>query len=102
MGAAFGIAIRLEALMAQLSDREIATTPNLKSPTVQRLDYAHHQLISLKSHPSFNEVWVHERIRENPSLLGLGDLDVRDFERRQPGAGRLRLASSGAHVESPI
>ena len=47
--------------------------------------------ISLRNHPEFNERWVQERIVENPGLLGLGDLIVKDQERHQPRAGRLDL-----------
>ena len=49
------------------------------------------KFISLKNHPTLNERWLHDRLREDPSLLGLGDLDVRDNERRQPSGGRLDL-----------
>jgi hypothetical protein len=45
----------------------------------------------MKSHPTFNEKWLQGRIVDDPSLLGLGDLDVRDIERVQPKAGRLDL-----------
>lgn len=55
------------------------------------LRYVEGRRISLKDHPEFNESWVQERIVENPALLGLGDLDVKDIERRQPHAGRLDL-----------
>lgn len=55
------------------------------------LNYTKSELLSLKSHPHFNENWLHERIKEDPTILGLGDLDVRDHERRQPRAGRLDL-----------
>jgi|tagenome__1003787_1003787.scaffolds.fasta_scaffold20534779_2 hypothetical protein len=47
--------------------------------------------ISLKAHASFNEKWLQERLAEDPALLGLGDLEVKDIERRQPRAGRLDL-----------
>ena len=47
--------------------------------------------VSLKNHATFNEKWLQQRLSENPSLLGLGDLDVRDSERRQPSGGRLDL-----------
>lgn len=50
--------------------------------------------ISLKDHPTYGERWLQERILDNLSLLGLGDLEVRDSERRQPGAGRLDLLLS--------
>jgi hypothetical protein len=45
--------------------------------------------ISLRTHATFNEKWLQERLVEDPSLLGLGDLEVKDVERRQPRAGRL-------------
>jgi hypothetical protein len=53
--------------------------------------YVKHQRILLKSHPDFSEKWVQLRIVEDPSLLGLGDLDVKDQERMQPRAGRLDM-----------
>ncbi|TET37106.1 MAG: hypothetical protein E3J72_06620 [Planctomycetota bacterium] len=45
--------------------------------------------INLKSHPEFNEKWVQDRIAEDPSILGLGELILKDKERLQPSAGRL-------------
>jgi hypothetical protein len=47
--------------------------------------------VSLKSLSSVNEVWVHDRIAEDPTTLGLGDVIVKDRERIHPGAGRLDL-----------
>lgn len=47
--------------------------------------------ISLKKHPTLSESWVQKIISEDPSILGLGDLVVRDKERQQTGAGRLDL-----------
>lgn len=47
--------------------------------------------INMKAHPELTERWLHERIIEAPSLLGLGELEVRASERRQPHAGRLDL-----------
>jgi hypothetical protein len=82
----------ISCTMAGLTNRAVVSAAtNGKPEPGQGIEYVQHQLISLKSHPVLNEVWVHERIRENPVLLGLGDVDVRDFERRQPGAGRLDL-----------
>jgi hypothetical protein len=46
---------------------------------------------TLKNHPEFSEMWVQELIAENPKILGLGDLALRDRERIQPRAGRLDL-----------
>jgi len=31
----------------------------------------------LKDNPDYNEKWLQERISEDPSILGLGDLEVR-------------------------
>lgn len=47
--------------------------------------------ISLKAHDVYNEKWLQERLAEDPALLGLGDLVVKDIERRQPRAGRLDM-----------
>lgn len=49
------------------------------------------KVVSLKDHPVLNEKWLQERIAENPKILGLGDLVLRDKERPQPAAGRLDL-----------
>ena len=47
--------------------------------------------VSLKNHPTINERWLQEKIIENPSLLGLGDLMVHRVERQQPTGGRVDL-----------
>lgn len=49
------------------------------------------QTINLKKHPTLNEKWVQDQIARDPTLLGLGDLILRDKERIQSGAGRLDL-----------
>jgi hypothetical protein len=46
--------------------------------------------LSLKDHPELNERWVQDRIAEDPSLLGLGDVVLKDKERRQPHAARIQ------------
>lgn len=58
------------------------------------MSYQKARPVSLKSHTVYNERWLQERIAEDPSLLGLGDLVVKDVERRQPRAGRLDLLLS--------
>jgi hypothetical protein len=45
----------------------------------------------LKDDPELDEKWVGDRIAEDTSILGLGELDLRDKERGQPRAGRLDL-----------
>jgi len=47
--------------------------------------------VSLKGHASFTEKWVQDRIADDPSILGLGDVILKDKERNQPRAGRLDL-----------
>jgi len=53
--------------------------------------YRKPERLTLKSHPELNERWVQDRIAEDPTILGLGDLVLRDRERTQPRAGRLDL-----------
>ena len=55
------------------------------------LKYIKPERVGLKTHPDLNEKWLQDRIGEDPSLLGLGDLVLRDRERPQAGAGRLDL-----------
>ncbi len=45
----------------------------------------------LKTHPEFSERWVQQCITEDPSLLGLGDVELILAEKLQPKAGRLDL-----------
>jgi hypothetical protein len=47
--------------------------------------------ISLLNHPILNERWIQEVISKDPSILGIGDLILKDKERIQPKAGRLDL-----------
>lgn len=54
-------------------------------------DYFEPELISLERDPDLDERWLQKRIADNPKILGLGDLDLKDKERTQPRAGRLDL-----------
>jgi hypothetical protein len=47
--------------------------------------------ILLANHPEYREKWIQERIAEDPSILGLGDIVLKDKERNQPHGGRLDL-----------
>lgn len=47
--------------------------------------------ILIKDEPGLGEKWVQDIIASDPSILGLGDLVLRDRERIQPRAGRLDL-----------
>jgi hypothetical protein len=53
--------------------------------------YLRPERLTLKSHPELDERWIQDRIAEDPSILGLGDLVLSDKERAQPGAGVLDL-----------
>ncbi|RKY05818.1 MAG: hypothetical protein DRP56_08515 [Planctomycetota bacterium] len=53
-----------------------------------------HKKISLKKHPVLNEAWLQEQIAKDPSILGLGDVDVLDRERIQEAGGRLDILLS--------
>jgi hypothetical protein len=55
------------------------------------MEYQPNVRLSLRTHPVYNEKWLQQRLIEQPALLGLGDLDVKDVERSQPRAGRLDL-----------
>jgi hypothetical protein len=54
-------------------------------------DFVAPTYISLKNDPERDEGWLHGLLANSPSLLGLGDLEARDSERRQPSGGRLDL-----------
>jgi len=56
-----------------------------------KIPYVKPEKISLKNHPELNEKWVQKIIADDPSVLGLGDLILKDKERIQPRAGRLDL-----------
>jgi len=55
------------------------------------MDFTKFEVVSIKNHQELNERWVQDRIAEDPSILGLGDLVLKDRERFQPRAGRLDL-----------
>jgi len=55
------------------------------------LNYIKPQKIDIKSHQELNEKWVQEIIANDPSIIGLGELILKDKERIQPHAGRLDL-----------
>jgi hypothetical protein len=51
------------------------------------LNYIKGEKISLKKH--FNERWLQDRIEEDTSILGLGELDIHTRERKQSSGGRI-------------
>ena len=60
--------------------------------------YVKPEKIWLKDHPELSEKWVQDRISDDPSILGLGNLILRDKERIQPRAGRLDLLLQDAEA----
>lgn len=55
--------------------------------------------LMLRAHPEFTEKWVQKLIADDPSILGLGDLVLRDQERIHPRAGRLDLLLQDADTK---
>jgi predicted transport protein len=62
------------------------------------MKYTKPERIWLKSHPELDERWLQQRIADDPGLLGLGDLVLKDRERPQPRAGRLDLLLQDAEA----
>lgn len=58
---------------------------------MNNLTYVKATPILLKDHPEYDEQWLKKIIIDDTSILGLGDLIVKDVERIQPKAGRLDL-----------
>jgi hypothetical protein len=55
------------------------------------VDHIKLEPVSLKHSQSLTEKWVQDQVANDPPLLGLGDLELRDKERIHAGAGRLDL-----------
>lgn len=55
------------------------------------MNFTRSERISLKLRSDLNENWVQGLIASDPTILGLGELVLRDKERMQPRAGRLNL-----------
>lgn len=62
------------------------------------LTYVKPEKVWLKEHQILNERWVQQIIADDPSILGLGDLVLKDKERIQPRAGRLDLLLQDAET----
>jgi len=53
--------------------------------------YVKPEQVALKNHAEFNEKWVQNIIADDPSVVGLGNLILKDEERSLPRSGRLDL-----------
>lgn len=60
------------------------------------MKYVKPERIWISAHVELSERWVQDRIADDPSILGLGDLVLKDKERLQPHAGRLDLLCQDA------
>ena len=58
---------------------------------MNNLKYVKHEKMWLKGHALYNEKWLQNIIADDPSILGLGDLILKDKEKTQPTGGRLDL-----------
>lgn len=61
--------------------------------------YVKPERLWLKDHAEYREKWVQRLIANDPSIVGLGDLVLRDQERIQPRAGRLDLLLQDADTK---
>ena len=55
------------------------------------MKYVPLKTIQLKNHQVLNERWLQDIIAEDPSIIGIGDVILKDKERIHQGAGRLDL-----------
>lgn len=55
------------------------------------MEFHKSRVVSLKGHSILTERWLQDQIVADSSLLGLGDVVVRNQERQQPKGGRLDL-----------
>jgi len=44
------------------------------------MDFTKFEALSIRNHPELNERWVQDRIAEDPSILELGDVVLKDRE----------------------
>lgn len=61
--------------------------------------YVKPERLWLRANPEFTEKWVQKLIADDPSIIGLGDLVLRDQERIHPRAGRLDLLLQDAETK---
>lgn len=55
--------------------------------------------VSLLNSPTIKESWIQDQIAKDPTILGLGDLIMKDKERLQPRAGRLDILLQDAETK---
>ncbi len=63
------------------------------------IQYVKGSRVWLKDHPEFDEPWLRDIIANDPSILGLGDLVLKETERMQPKAGRLDILLQDSEID---
>lgn len=63
------------------------------------IQYVKGNRIWLKEHSEFDEAWLRDIIANDPSILGLGDLVLKETERMQPKAGRLDILLQDSEID---
>jgi predicted transport protein len=58
---------------------------------MNKLKYVKPERMYLKNNMEFNEKWLQQKIEDDPSIMGLGDIILKDKERLEPHGGRLDL-----------
>lgn len=66
------------------------------------LSFAKHEKIWLKTNPAFSEKWLQDLVVDDPSILGLGEVNFLDRERIQERSGRLDLLLSDGDTRYEI
>jgi hypothetical protein len=87
----FDVIIRPSRPSGLRASRWAVNTWRIHGGKMAPIQYEKYEKFSLIDNPDTNEKWVQEIIAEDPAILGLGDLVLRDKERIQPRAGRLDL-----------
>lgn len=74
------------------SDEHHANDDESEEPgALGELKYVKWEVFRLKDEPRLDEEWLEARLKRDPALLGLGPLEVKDQQRRQPTGGRFDL-----------
>lgn len=63
----------------------------MTNTSTQKIKLAKLEKVNLLKHSVIKESWIQQQIADDPTILGLGDLILKDKERIQPRAGRLDI-----------
>ncbi|MDP8201248.1 MAG: hypothetical protein P9M11_03835 [Candidatus Tenebribacter burtonii] len=65
---------------------------------MEKINLIKPEKVFLRNHSILNEQWLQNIIANDPEILGLGDLVLKDKERKQPRAGRLDILLQDAEI----